>query len=562
VDVLHLARDLERRLGDARDPAQLFSFAQRVTEDEAQQYPADAMAVLTGLGLQRHYVPQALGGALQRFDQLGALVRVVARRDLSVAISHAVSFLGSMGVWLSGDERQQQALADAVLGGERVSLALTEEGSGSDLLQMQTRADATGGGYRLQGDKWLVNGLGRNRFALVYARTAESPGPRSYGLFLVDKHHAAGCEALPKIATLGVRGADISGMRFDALLPADARIGAEGSGFETVLKGLQLSRSLCGALSLGALDTALETALRFTLHRPIYGKTVSALPQSQKLIAESWAELLIADSLAGLALRGLQAVPGQASVHSAVLKYLVPTLAEQAITRLAVVHGARYYLRDQFEAGIFQKMLRDNLLIGLFDGSTQVNLFSLSQQLRGLATRIEPAGVPAWARRDAPLPAFDWHALALSSGGRDDVFAGFSSALQALRDALRDDATAARWIEGPLRRLASAHAALLVDARELTPEMQVRGHPQIFELSRRYAVLSAAAALLAERQLNREALAGSLARPAVLAVALQRLAAALGDATLLPAECYAGAFETLLTRRERHGHCGLYALPD
>lgn len=565
MDILKQAQSLECGLGDPRDPTQLFSFAQRVAEDEAQQYPADAFSALNQLNLHRHYVPVSLGGELRSFDQLGALLRVVARRDLTVAIGHAISFIGAMSVWLAGNDGQRQALADAMLSGECVSLALTEQGSGSDLLNMDTTAELVGEAYHLVGEKWLINGISHNRFVTVYARTADG-GPRGFTLFLVDKDAIpGGYRVLPKIATLGVRGADISGICLDAVLPAEACVGVEGSGFETILKALQLSRTLCGALSLGALDTALETTLRFAQNRTVYGKAVTALPQCQKLLSEAWAELLIADSLTGLALRGLQTVPDQASVHSAVVKYLVPTLAEQAIQKLSVVHGARYYLRDNHEAGIFQKMYRDNLLISLFDGSTQVNLFSLSHQLRALIIHKIPADPPTWVRRDVVLDNFACDGLALSSSGRDDLFASFDAGILAVHDWLNVETQieAADWIKALLARLAQEKDALVDGVRQMSPSMQTNGDPQVFELARRYCVLVAVAGVLADWQLNRNLLVDTLAQSAVLAVVLQRLAAQLGDATLLPTSCYRDAFAALLAQRERNGDCGLYRrLPD
>ena len=68
--------------------------------------------------------------------------------------------------------------------------------------------------------------------------------------------------------------------------------------------------------------------------------------------------------------------PEQASLSSAMAKYLVPTLAEAGLGSLSVTLGARYYLREEHVHGIFQKMLRDNAVIGLFDGSTAINLAS------------------------------------------------------------------------------------------------------------------------------------------------------------------------------------------
>jgi alkylation response protein AidB-like acyl-CoA dehydrogenase len=564
MDALRRAQWLDRELGDPRDPRGEFSYARRLEEDEAERYPSSALGALLQTQLHRHYVPRTLGGEFHSFEEVGALVRVVARRDLTIAITYAISLLGTAVVWLGGDPTQQRALAASVLEGERVSVGLTEPAFGSDLLAMTTAARPIASGYQLTGEKWLGNGLDRHRFVVVYARTARRGGPRGFSLFLIDKKTVpGGFRASGKIPTLGLRGADMNGLHFDVTLPATALIGAEGNGFEVILKALQISRTFCAALSLGALDTSLDTVLRFALQRKIYGKRVSELPQSQKLLVEAWAELLVSYSLTSLVLRALHAVPAQASVHSAIVKYLVPTLAEQAMQKLSVVYGARYYLRSSDDPGIFQKMYRDNLVVSLFDGSTQVNLFSLSHQLRALVAHAQPAAVPEWASCTDRSSEFDWNGLSLSAGGQDILLASFDAACDAVRawtqEQVADETRGA--LETSIARLVQGRNQLFDAIRGLSPGAFAAGDPEVFELARRYCVVAAASAVLIDWQLNRGVMANTLADPAVLAVVLHRLAVQLGDVPLLPTPCYRDCFAALLARRKFDGQCGLYVVP-
>jgi alkylation response protein AidB-like acyl-CoA dehydrogenase len=509
-------------------------------------------------------VPRALGGEFRSFEEVGALVRVVARRDLAVAVTHAISLLGAAVVWLAGDASQQRALAGSVLDGEQVSVALTEPASGSDLLATTTAARPSGDGYHLTGEKWQGNGLGRHRFVVVYARTAERGGPRGFSIFLVDKEAIpGGVRASGESPPLGLRGADLNGLRFDTQLPRTALIGPEGSGFEVILKALQISRTICGVLSLGALDTSLETVLRFALEHEVFGERVAELPQSQKLLVEAWAELLVCDSLTSLGLRGLHAVPSQASVHSAVVKHLVPTLAEQAMQKLSVVYAARSYLPHSDDPEIFQKMYRDNRVVSLFEGSTQANLFNLSHQLRSLVTRTQAAEAPGWTHHASEPPELDWTRFSLSASGQDVVLASFEAGCHALRMWMQQHASdeTRQSLEALLVRLTQDRDELFDAVRRLSPGAFAAGDPEGFELARRYCVVVAASAVLASWQLNRAALASTLAHPAVLAVVLHRLAAQLGECPLLPTACYRDCFAALVARHECDGQCGLYVIP-
>jgi hypothetical protein len=131
------------------------------------------------------------------------------------------------------------------------------------------------------------------------------------------------------------------------------------------------------------------------------------------------------------------------SVWSAIVKYFVPTLIESSLQRLAVILGARYYLRQEHDAGIFQKMLRDSAVVSLFDGSTVVNLSALGAQLGQVTQRRYRQDAIAEARRaddldaicslNEALPRFDPSRLDLHSRGLETVGQTASRVLERLR---------------------------------------------------------------------------------------------------------------------------------
>src|SRR6185503_14801662 len=131
----------------------------------------------------------------------------------------------------------------------------------------------------------------------------------------------------------------------------------------------QISRTMCAALSLGAADTALRAALDFALRRRVFGDTVSAIPSARDQLAGAYADLLMCDCLALAAARALDCAVPRMSVWSSIVKYFVPATTEELIRDAAVVLGARHYLREGHFAGVFQKAMRDNAVVGLFDGS-------------------------------------------------------------------------------------------------------------------------------------------------------------------------------------------------
>jgi alkylation response protein AidB-like acyl-CoA dehydrogenase len=520
---------LERSLGDPANAASPISFARAVEMDEAEEFPADFVGVLRTAGVFAHLIPAELGGSLRSFEHSLLLLRLIARRDLTTAIAFGQTFLGAIPVWLAGSEAQKQALAARIRDGELGCLALTEEAHGGDLLACEFAASRRAAGYALSGRKWLINNGSRGGTASVYARTGEA-GPSAFSLFLIDKRRLDDPDRfapLPKVRTLGIRGADISGFECrDLPLPESAVIGTPGRGYELTLKTLQVSRTMCAALSLGAGDTALRAVLDFALHRRIFNDTVAGIPSARDQLVGAYADLLIAECLGVAASRALVSAPDRMAVWSSIVKYLVPTLVEESIRESATVLGARYYLRQGHHDGIFQKCLRDNAVVGLFDGSTAVNLHIISGQLPALGNRRRSEGGTS-DDRDARLRAiFDarqeaaWSAfprdsqLTFTNNGFDEVADGL---LLAARAGLPDP------VSRQVQQLAAALAALDAQVAALQHSDPRPNSPARADLARRYCLIHAGGVCVLTWLHSRGAYDRFFDEGPWLAVCLQRL---------------------------------------
>jgi alkylation response protein AidB-like acyl-CoA dehydrogenase len=541
-DAYAAAEDLEARLGDPHDAANPLSFAEAMELDEREELPTDGLAALDAWGFHRRYIPASLGGAQGSFEEVLALNRVVSRRDLTAAIAHGKTYLGLVPVWAAGLPEQTARLATIAGAGAPVCLGLTERDHGSDLVATDTRADRIPGGYALTGEKWLINNGTRSRVAVILARTDPRSGPRAHSLFMIDKERLApgALRPVPKIRTLGIRGADISGFTLDrAEVPDDALVGAPGAGLETVMRVTQTTRVLCAGFSLGAADTALRCVLDFAAKRVLYGQPVLRIPHVRRTLLNAFADLMLADAAAIVGARMIQAAPEELSVGAAIVKYFVPATVEALIRDVAVILGARYYLRERHWHGVFQKLSRDAAVVSLFDGSTVVNLNALGLQLRYLAAcaaDTEPDGdhVEALFRLSTPLPPVALGRLALASRGRDTVVQSLRSSTRRLLDLERRGE-----IEGVLaaslgRAATRLHAEVVdmsgaLDTLETDLGVQFARAPETFALAKRYATIFAAAATLGLWLHNRDSRDGGLRSGGWVALCLHRASGDPGE---------------------------------
>ncbi|CCQ51728.1 Acyl-CoA dehydrogenase, short-chain specific [Crocosphaera watsonii WH 8502] len=200
---------------------------------------------------------------------------------------------------------------------------------------------------------------------------------------------------------------------------------------------------------MGAADTALRTTLNFAVKRVVYGKKVIDIPQPRKTLVDAFLDILICDCETIGAARGFHVIPEQFSVWASVTKYFVTTQIETMINSVYTVLGSRFYMREEHDWGIFQKVLRDNSIISMFDGSTVVNLHALMLQFRQLTkqrARRKPEAMVNLQKRlegifslEQPLPPFEGQTLELFGRGMDDPLQGLEIALQQL-EALKETA--------------------------------------------------------------------------------------------------------------------------
>ncbi|WP_445529214.1 acyl-CoA dehydrogenase family protein [Streptomyces cyslabdanicus] len=498
-----LAEELDRFLGDPDDPQAIFSYARTVALDDAEEFPADICRSLQEWGLSDYYVPERHGGALTNYEQLLQLIRTVARRDLTTAIGHGKTYLGGVCVWVAGSAEQAQRLGADIRAGVPVSLGLTERAHGSDLLAGEVSGETPprlpDGGWLVSGEKWLINNATRGSLISLLTRTNPAGGPRGFSVLLVDKRELdeRTYRHLPKVHTHGIRGADISGIAFDgAKVPAGALVGAEGSGVETVIKALQLTRTMCAALSLGAGDHGLRIALDFAEERELYGRRLMELPKARRTLGEAAADVLLHEALALFATRAVHTQTAEMSLTAAVTKYLLPTGTEEVLTELTRLLGARAFLKDVHAHGRFQKLERDHRIVGLFDGNTLVNLNSLVNQFRSLGrghrrATGDTAGAAAAYDLGGPLPELDPTALSVVARRGSGVIAGLGASVASLEEQARQNPALGPALDAARRLLGATDAV----HEEMTAQQDVLTDvpPAAFETARRYALCYAGA---------------------------------------------------------------------
>jgi alkylation response protein AidB-like acyl-CoA dehydrogenase len=383
------AESLDEFLGGFWTSGSRLSVPQVLSTEEGMDLPWPAFDALHEWGLHRFLVPDGFGGRLTSLEELFQLFRTISRRDIRIVVALGSGMLGANPVWLWGSDPQRRWLAERVLAGELGSFGMSERDHGSDLAGCTFTAQRRGDKFYLTGEKWPIGNGNRGSFVTVYAQT----GPGSFSLLLVDKTSVpkSKLRALPMVGTLGMRGHDLSGLTFDDCpVPVSAVIGGGGAGIAQTLKTLQITRTIIAATSLGALDTALRICLQYTQERRLYGSAIESIPVIRDTLTRVYLDILIGECASLPAARALAVLPERLSLWSSIVKYLVPVMADEDLAQLATVLSARYYLQDTERSRLFQKIQRDHAVVGIFEGTTHVNLSVIARHLASLAESREP----------------------------------------------------------------------------------------------------------------------------------------------------------------------------
>src|SRR5207245_9669125 len=156
--------------------------------DRSNQFPADLWKKMGALGLLGITVEEAYGGNLMGYAAHIVAMEEISRASASVGLSYgAHSNLCVNQIRRNGSETQKRKYLPNLVAGDWVgALALSEPGSGSDVVSMKTRAEYRKGRFVLNGSKlWITNSPDAD-VLVVSAKTAADDGPTGLTRFIAQ----------------------------------------------------------------------------------------------------------------------------------------------------------------------------------------------------------------------------------------------------------------------------------------------------------------------------------------------------------------------------------------
>jgi len=373
-------------LGDTadmlRDSVRSFvsdNIAPRADEiDKSNIFPRDLWPELGKLGVLGITVEEEWGGAGLGYLEHTVAMEEISRGSASVGLSYgAHSNLCVNQIRRNGSDDQKRRYLPRLISGEHLgALAMSEAGSGSDVVSMKLKAQKKGNRYILNGTKmWITNGPGADTL-VVYAKTDPEAGPRGITAFLIEKGFK-GFSTAQKLDKLGMRGSDTAELIFeDCEVPEENLLGREGEGVRILMSGLDYERAILAAGSVGIMQACMDLVIPYIHDRKQFGAPIGSFQLMQGKIADMYVTLSAARAYVYAVARACDRGETARKDAAGAILYAAEKATEMALQTIQCL-GGNGYIND-YPAG---RLLRDAKLYEIGAGTSEIRRWLIGREL-------------------------------------------------------------------------------------------------------------------------------------------------------------------------------------
>ena len=395
-----MTTNLDSILQAARDHAEQVIKPNVDRWNAAKKWPRDASDKAGAAGLTGLYAPQEFGGqglplseGIQVYEQLGLGDGAYA---FALSMHNICTFAGC---GYGTDAFKEKWARDLTSGRKLANFALTEPQSGSDPMQMYTRATINGDGtWTISGSKAWVSLATEADVYFTVVKTSDAPGHKDMAMIAIPAD-AEGLSFGPMYETPSYNFLPMSEMYMDKVVVSEDNIILPvGQGLQGSLMAIDIARVSIASGCCGLMQAALDTALSYSKNRKMFGGKNLDLDGIQWMLGEVATDLEASRLLYRKAAEALGTPEGP--LMAAHAKRFVPDAAVKAANTCTQVLGGMGLLQPY---GL-DRLSRLAQMLRIVDGTTEISRVVIGRALQKRAATLPDLPVPkGFGETDEPV---------------------------------------------------------------------------------------------------------------------------------------------------------------
>ncbi len=346
--------------------------------DRDDRFPRHLWPKMGELGLHGITVEEEYGGAGLGYLEHVVAMEEVSRASASVGLSYgAHSNLCVNQIRRNGSEEQKRRYLPKLISGEHVgALAMSEPGSGSDVVSMRLKAEKKGDRYVLNGSKMWITNADEAETLVIYAKTDPEVGPKGITTFIVEKDFP-GFSIAQKLDKLGMRGSPTGELLFeDCEVPEENILGELNKGVRVLMSGLDYERAVLAAGPLGIMQACMDVAVPYVHQRRQFGKSIGEFQLVQGKLADMYTTMNACKAYVYTVAQACDRGETTRKDAAGAILYAAEKATQMALDALQLL-GGNGYIND-YATG---RLLRDAKLYEIGAGTSEIRRWLIGREL-------------------------------------------------------------------------------------------------------------------------------------------------------------------------------------
>jgi isovaleryl-CoA dehydrogenase len=336
------------------------------TQNYTEAHSAEIYSKLADLGWLGASIAEEYGGSGGSIVDACLFLEETSRGMVPMS-GFPVSLIVAGAYERFGSEDQKDEILGGICNGRVEAIAMSEPEAGSDVGNLQCRAERSNGGFVLNGQKTWISAAHLADHILVVARTGRD-GSKHEGLTMLSVPTDSDGLEVSGIETMG--GKEVNDVYLtDCYVPEERVLGQVDGGWMQLMAGLNVERLITAATILGLGQRAFDDVLAYVKERKQFDRPIGSFQTIRHRLADVATELECARLLVYDVARKTEAAPDQMLPREASMVKLKATevAKKTALEGMQMMGGYGYSTEYDME-----RLVRMTLVSTIYAGTSEI----------------------------------------------------------------------------------------------------------------------------------------------------------------------------------------------